>query len=62
MHKRHRQTDEQTDASEMYILHLALKMSFCNKTDTLIVNTVKELLNRAHHDVLFTNILEADNG
>jgi len=26
----------------MYILHLALKMSFCNKTnDTVIVDTVK---------------------
>ena len=36
-------------------------MSFCNKTnDTLIVDTVNELLNRAHHEVLFTNILKAD--
>ena len=35
-------------------------MSFCNKTNNaLIVDTVKVLLNRAHHEVLFTNISKA---
>jgi len=37
-----------------------MKMSFCNKTnDTLIVDTVKQLLNRANHEVEFMNILKA---
>jgi len=35
-------------------------MSFCNKTNnTVIVDTVKELLKRAHHEVFFTDILKA---
>jgi len=39
---------------------MTTKMNFCNKINNImIVSSVKELFNRADHEILFTDIMQS---